>query len=84
MYCSESLRLEPKLLGIGVWDQLRLEGLRSFAQIFYSMLARKSSGFARILRVFCPKIAYLKKIWGGGGAAAPSPPPPTSYAYSVA
>ena len=51
---------------MGVRDQFRLEGeggggLRSLARIlFYPVLARKSSGFARILRVFCPKMAILE------------------------
>ena len=44
---------------IGVWDQFRLGGLRSVARIFSLLLARKSSGFARILHdfFFGPKIA---------------------------
>ena len=51
----------------------------SFVQIFYPVLAQKSSGFARILCIFCPKIAILKN---SRGAQAPSPPPPpASYAY---
>ena len=63
---------------IGVRDQFRLGGLRSVARIFSPLLARKSSGFARILLdFFFARICLFEKIQGGGGgAAAPSPPPP--------
>ena len=43
---------------IGVRDQFRLGGLRSVARIFYPLLARKSSGFARILHDF-----VFARIW---------------------
>ena len=43
---------------IGVRDQFRVGGLRSVARIFSPLLARKSSGFARILPdFFCPNMA---------------------------
>ena len=42
--------------GIGVRDQFRLGGLRPVARIFSPLLARKSSGFARILPDFFARI----------------------------
>ena len=42
-------------LVIGERDQFRFGGLMSLARIFYPVLARKSSGFARILRVLLPE-----------------------------
>ena len=47
----------------------------SVARIFSPLLARKSSGFARILPDFLPEYGYFQNS-GGGGAAAPPPPPP--------
>ena len=47
-------------------------GLRSVARIFSPLLARKSSGFARILPDFLPEYGYYKN---SRGAAAPQPPP---------
>ena len=41
---------------IGVRDQFHLGGLRSVARIFSPLLARKSSGFARILPDFFARI----------------------------
>ena len=63
---------------MGVRDQFRLGGLRSVARIFSPLLARKSSGFARILHdfFFWPEYGYLKYSRGGGGQPAPPPPPP--------
>ena len=64
--------------GQGVRDQFRLGGLRSVARIFYPLLARKSSGFARILHdlffifLLLPEYGYFKNSRGG----SPSPPPP--------
>ena len=58
---------------IGVRDQFRLGGLRSVARIFSPLLARKSSGFARILHNFLPKNCYFKN---SRGATAPPPPAP--------
>ena len=58
---------------IGVRDQFRLGGLRSVARIFSPLLARKSSGFARILPDFLPEYGYFEN---SRGAAAPPPPPP--------
>ena len=53
---------------------VRLGGLRSLARIFYPLLARKSTGFARILHDFLFARKWLfEKFVGGGGAAAPSP-----------
>ena len=66
---------------IGVWDHFRLGGLRSVARIFYPLLARKLSGFARILHEFLLEYGYLKNSRGGGAGADP-PPPPASYAYA--
>ena len=67
------------LRSIGVRDHFRLGGLRSVARIFSPLLARKSSGFARILHdfffFFLPENGYLK-IPGGGGSS-PRPPPRT-------
>ena len=57
---------------IGVRDQFRLGGLRSVARIFSPLLARKSSGFARILPDFLPEYGYFENSRGGGC----SPPPP--------
>ena len=51
-------------------DQFRLGGLRSVARIFSPLLARKSSGFARILHEFLPENGYLKTSRGL------QPPPP--------
>ena len=47
---------------MGVRDQFRLGGLRSVARICSPLLARKSSGFARILHdfFFCPNMAIWK------------------------
>ena len=60
----------------GVRGQFRLGGLRSVARIFYPLLARKSSGFARILHdFFCPNMA-IWKILGSGLAARPPPRKP--------
>ena len=70
--------------GIGIRDQFRLGGLRSVARIFSPLLARKSSGFARILPNFIARIWLFEKFQGGGGCsppAPPPPPPPASYAY---
>ena len=60
---------------MGVRDQFCLGGLRSVARIFSPLLARKSSGFARILHdfFFCPNMAVWKIL---GGCSHPSPPPP--------
>ena len=69
---------------IGVRDQFRLGGLRSVARIFYPLLARKSSGFARILHDFLPEYGYLKNSMGGCSPPSPPPPPPASYAYEYA
>ena len=57
-----------------------LGGLRSVARIFYPLLARKSSGFARILHHFLPENGYLRN---SRGLQPPAPPPaPASYAYA--
>ena len=67
------------LLTIGVRDQFCLGGLRSIARIFDPLLARKSSGFARILHDFFFARKWLvdnSREGGGGGASAPSSPPP--------
>ena len=65
--------------GIGVrdhGDQFRLGGLRSVARIFSPLLARKSSGFARILPDFLPEYGYFENSGGGGGLQPPPPQPP--------
>ena len=64
---------------IGVRDQFHLGGggLRSVARIFYPLLARKSSGFARILHgFFVPENCHLKNSRGCTPSASPPPPPP--------
>ena len=64
---------------MGVRDQFRLGG--SVAWIFYPLVTRKSSGFARILHdffFFLPENGYLKI---SRGPCTPPPPPPASYAY---
>ena len=57
----------------GVWDEFRSGGggggratLKSLARRFSPLLARKSSGFARILLAFLPENGYLKYSGGGG------------------
>ena len=45
--------------------QVLFRGLKSVARIFVKLLARKSSGFARILLFFCPNMA----IWPEYGAS---------------
>ena len=45
----------------------------SFCTWIFVPLARISSGFARILLVFCPNMATWK-IHGGGGGCSPPPP----------
>ena len=55
---------------LGIRDQFRLGGLRSIARIFSPLLARKSSGFARILHSFARKWLFEKLY----GTAAPPPP----------
>ena len=67
------------LRSIGVRDQCQLGKLQSVARIFYPLLARKSSGFAKILHDFLPANSYLQK---SQRAEPPSPPPPASYAYA--
>ena len=62
---------------IGVRDQFRLGGLRSVARIFSPLLARKSSGFARILTDFFFARIWLFSKFQGGGAPPPPPPPRT-------
>ena len=47
---------------MGVRDQFRLGGLRSVARIFSQLLARKSSGFARILHDFLARIWLFEKF----------------------
>ena len=57
---------------ITIRDEFRLRGLKSLARIFFPLLARKSSGFARILPdLFYPKIAIWKIL---GGLQPPSAP----------
>ena len=58
---------------MGVRDQFRLGGLRSVAWIFSPLLARKSSGFVRILHYFLPEYGYVKN---SRGVCSPPPPPP--------
>ena len=56
---------------IGIRDEFRSGGLKSLARIFFPLIARKSSGFARILPdFFLPENGYLKN---SRGAAAPFP-----------
>ena len=50
------------LVIIGVRDQFRLGGLRSVARILYPLLARKSSGFARILHGCFARIWLFEKF----------------------
>ena len=50
--CNNVIDKISLLFIIGVRDQFRLRGLRSVAQIFYPLLAQKSSGFAWILHLF--------------------------------
>ena len=57
---------------IGERDEFRSGwggGVKSLARIFSPLLARKSSGFARILLAFWPENDYLKNY---RGATAPS------------
>ena len=61
---------------IGVQDHFCSGGLRSLARIFSPSLAQNSSGFARILFAFCPKMAI--RIFLGG---LQPPNPPALYAY---
>ena len=57
---------------ISVQDKFRSGGLKSLARIFFPLLARKSSGFARILLFFLfPENGYLNN---SRGAAAPLSP----------
>ena len=63
------LKKNPGTL-VGVRDQFRLGVLRSVARIFSPLLARKSSGFARIIHYFCPKMAIWKIL---GGLQPPAP-----------
>ena len=71
----------PPTVDIGVRVQFRLGGLRSVARIFSPLLARKSSGFARILPDFLPEYGYFQNSRGGCSPPSPPPPPPGSYAY---
>ena len=70
------------VISVTIYDGIhRLTGpvsFRSVARIFSPLLARKSSGFARILPDFLPEYGYFEN---SRGAAAPPPPPPASYAY---
>ena len=78
---SPPARPEPECqLAYCIRDQFCLGGLRSVARIFSPLLARKSSGFARILH-FLPENGYLKNS-RGAAAPSPQPPPPASYAYA--
>ena len=66
---------------ISIRDEVRLRGLKSLARIFFPLLARKSSGFARILPdFFMPENCYLK--YSRGVAAPPPPQPYGPYAYA--
>ena len=72
--CGEWFLPPPPPL-IGVRDRFCLGGLRSVAWKFSSLLAQKSSGFARILHDFClPENGYLK--YSRGLQPQPPPPPP--------
>ena len=63
IWCTTHLVYYPFGLPMGVRDQFRLGGLRSVARIFSPLLARKSSGFARILHIcFCPP-PRLVRLW---------------------
>ena len=65
---------------MGVRDQFRLlGGLRSVARIFYTLLARKSSGFARIFTCIFTRKWLFEKLWGGGGELQPTQPPPPPF-----
>ena len=64
---------------MGVQNQFRLRGLRSVARIFFPLLARKSSGFARIVHDLLPEYGYLKNSRG----LQPPPPPSASYTYDA-
>ena len=66
--------------GIGVWDHFCLGGLRSVARIFSPLLARKSSGFARILHDFFFARKWLFEKLQGGCSPPPPPPPRTPTA----
>ena len=70
---------------IGVRDELRSGGgggggggggLKSLARIFSPLLARKSSGFTRILPAFLPENGYLKN-------SSPHPHVPYAYNYNL-
>ena len=55
--------------------RVSFRGLKSLARIFFPLLARKSSGFVRILPdFFLPENGYLKNSGGGGGLQPPSAP----------
>ena len=76
----DSMSLISRYIGIGVRDQFRLGGLRSVARIFSPLLARKSSGFARILPDFLPEYGYFEN---SRGAAAPPPRTPMYIVVSI-
>ena len=65
---------------ISVRDEFRSGGLKSLARIFFQLLARKSSGFARILPdlFFLPENGYLKNS-RGAGCSPPQPHGPYAY-----
>ena len=81
--CIINLYHFPSCMSICVQDQFCSGGggLNSLARIFSPLLARKSSGFARILLALLPENCYLK-TWGGGGAATvPLAPWPLRIIY---
>ena len=67
MALSAIWALSRSILIIGVWDQFRLGGGGGrglVARILYPLLARKSSGFARMIFFFLPENGYLKNSMG--------------------
>ena len=56
---------------IGVRDEFCSEGLKALARIFFPLLARISSGFARILCDLLPKNGYLKNSRGAAALLSP-------------
>ena len=60
---------------ISLWDEFRSGGggggWSLLPEYLFPLLARKSSGFARILPDFLPENGYLKNSRGGGGGLQP-------------
>ena len=73
-----SSHYRSSVLNIGVRDQCSLGGAEVSCPNIFTIAARKSSGFARILQTFLPEIGYMKiSRGGGGGVLQPQPQPRT-------